>query len=101
MGRSLNDPFNGEKGMLSEGGIRVPFIINMEGLPKGLIFDKPVFTLDITATSIALADLNSDKSLDGVDLIPFINKKSKVLPRPDLFWRFWGSELIADCNKIF
>ena len=92
---SLNTPLNGEKGMISEGGIRVPFIMNWPaGLPKGKIYDKPVISLDVAATSIALAGLEPSKELDGVNLIPFLNDEVKGSPHDFLYWRFWNQTAV-------
>ena len=53
---SLNDPWVGEKGMLSEGGIRVPMIWSMPSqLASGVSYDWPVSTLDIAPTVYHLA----------------------------------------------
>ena len=58
---SLNDPLNGEKGMLSEGGIRVPFVAYWKDrIPPGQVYDHPVISLDVAATAVALAGLPAD-----------------------------------------
>lgn len=96
---SLNTPFVGEKGMLSEGGIRVPFIMNWPAvLPKGKVYDKQVISLDVAATAISLAGLPKSKVLDGVDLIPFLTDKDKGEPHKSLFWRFWSQSAIREGN---
>jgi arylsulfatase A-like enzyme len=86
---SLNDPWVGEKGMLTEGGIRVPFIMCWPGrLPAGKIYDQPVSTLDIAATAVALAGLPADEQLDGVNLIPHLTSEVSHPPHAALYWRF-------------
>jgi arylsulfatase A-like enzyme len=92
---SLNDPYVGEKGMLSEGGIRVPFIASWpNGLPKGKVYDKAVSSLDVAATSIALAGLKPSKELDGVNIIPYLTGEKKGEPHKALYWRFWDQSAI-------
>ena len=55
---SINLPMRGQKGMLSEGGIRVPFVAAWPGkIPGGQVFDHPVISLDVAATAVALAGL--------------------------------------------
>jgi arylsulfatase A-like enzyme len=94
---SLNTPWVGEKGMLSEGGIRVPFLVRYPGiLPSGKVFAEPVSTLDIAATANALAGLPSDDQLDGVNLIPFLSEKETSPPHAQLYWRFWSQAAIRE-----
>lgn len=89
---SLNTPLIGQKGMLTEGGIRTPFVAAWPGhLPAGTVYDKPVISLDVAATSVALAGLPKDPALDGVDLIPFVKGEKETAPHERLFWR-WGSQ---------
>lgn len=91
---SLNNPLNGEKGMLADGGIKVPFIMSWSGLPQGAIYKHPVSTLDIAATAVALAGLKNQKKLDGIDLIPFLTGKNNNPPHDYLYWRFWNQSAI-------
>jgi arylsulfatase A-like enzyme len=52
---SDNRPLRGGKGSLTEGGIRVPFAAQWPGrIPKGLVYQHPVISLDILATIAAL-----------------------------------------------
>ena len=90
---SLNDPLNGEKGMLSEGGMHVPFVVAWPGtIPGGQEYQHPVSALDVAATSAKLAQLNvPDKELDGVNLIPFLTGKKDGPPHESLMWR-WISQ---------
>ena len=54
---SLNAPLNGQKGILLEGGTRVPFVVAWPGtLPSDLIFTNPVSALDFAPTFLAAAN---------------------------------------------
>jgi uncharacterized sulfatase len=89
---SLNLPLVGQKGMLSEGGIRTPFVAAWPGkIPAGTTYDKPVINLDVAATAVALAGQPHDEKLDGVNIIPFVTGEKKGAPHDTLYWR-WGSQ---------
>jgi uncharacterized sulfatase len=89
---SLNLPMVGQKGMLSEGGIRTPFVAAWPGtLPAGITYDQPVINLDVAATAVALAGQPHDAKLDGVNLMPFLTGEKKSAPHDTLYWR-WGSQ---------
>ncbi|MFC7336030.1 sulfatase [Haloferula chungangensis] len=92
---SLNDPMNGEKGMLTEGGVRVPFVVHWEGtIPGGQVYRQPVIALDVAATAVKLAGLPDDPVLDGVNLMPYLTGKEKGAPHEALHWRWLGQSAI-------
>lgn len=92
---SLNDPWVGEKGMIAEGGIRVPFIVRWKGkLPEGKVYDQPVISLDFTATSLAAAGMEVPEIMDGVNLLPYLSGKKEGIPHEALYWRFWKQAAI-------
>lgn len=94
---SLNEPLNGEKGMLTEGGIRVPFVAYWKGRIKpGRTFDEPVISLDVAATAVELAGLVRDPKLDGVNLIPSLDEQQAKLPQRKLYWRWVSQSAIRD-----
>ncbi len=94
---SLNEPWLGEKGMLSEGGIRVPMIWSLPSqLPSGENCDWPVSTLDIAPSVLQLAGGNLKEvsdSFDGIDLIPAMNDIQNPSTRT-LYFRFWDQAAI-------
>ncbi len=88
---SRNDPFHGFKAQVWEGGIRIPFAIQWPGkIPKSKVYSHPVIALDLVPTFVAAAGGKPEPSwkLDGVDLVPFLDGKTKSVPHPQLFWRF-------------
>lgn len=94
---SLNDPLNGEKGMLTEGGIRVPFVVCWRGgIPGGQVVDHPVISLDVAATAVALADLPPDPSLDGVNLVPYLRGENDGVPHETLYWRWIAQSAVRE-----
>jgi len=95
---SLNDPLNGEKGMLAEGGIHVPFVIAWPGrIPAGQSFDHPVSALDVAATATALAGIKTQPGeLDGVNLVPHLTGEIKTPPHDFLAWRWISQSAIRE-----
>ena len=85
-----NGPLKGGKLNQFEGGIRIPFIMKWPGkIPAGMVYDYPVSTTDIFATSVLNAggSLASDRDYDGVDLVPYLNGEKVERPHDHFFWR--------------
>ena len=86
-------PLRGAKGMLYEGGVRVPFIIDWPGLTApGTKCSQPVMGIDLYPTLCEMSGVKipSDRSIDGISLLPFLRQDSDQTPlavRP-VFWHF-------------
>ena len=91
---SMNTPLNGEKGMLSEGGVRVPFLMSWPAqiAPKQ-VSDVPVSSLDVGVTAVELAGLERDDALDGENILELLQDDRLASERP-LYWRFWNQAAI-------
>ena len=102
---SLNLPLTGEKGMLTDGGIRTPFLAVWPGtLPAGKTYEPPVINLDVAATAVSVAGASApgdsakaEATLDGVNLMPFLLGEKTGNPHEALFWR-WRSQAAIRAN---
>ncbi len=80
-------PLRGSKGMLYEGGIRVPLIISWAGHIGSREDASPVIGTDLTPTLLDLAGIAHDRALDGVSLKPLLLRGEPLDERP-IFWHF-------------
>ncbi|MHB1079450.1 MAG: sulfatase family protein [Prosthecobacter sp.] len=97
---SLNTPLNGEKGMLAEGGMHVPFLIAWPGtIPGGQTYEHPVSALDVAVTAAAMADIAvKPGDLDGVNLLPYLKGEITTAPHEALMWRWMAQSAIREGN---
>jgi uncharacterized sulfatase len=97
---SLNDPLNGEKGMLAEGGMHTPFVVAWPGtITGGQSYEQPVTALDVAATTAALAGIQTQPGdLDGVNLVPYLRGEIKTPPHDALYWRWAAQSAIREGN---
>ncbi|MET2984303.1 sulfatase-like hydrolase/transferase [Aureibaculum conchae] len=96
---SINAPFNGKKGILLEGGIHVPFIMNWQGkIAAGNNYSNAVSSLDLAPTFVELAGgkINEEINFSGVNLMPFVLGENIDIPHKDLKWRFTISAAIRE-----
>jgi arylsulfatase A-like enzyme len=94
---SNNYPLRGVKATTWEGGIRVPWLVQWKGrLPAGKTYEPPVIQLDILPTAVTAAggDVASERPLDGVNLLPFLESKQDGVPHNALFWRFGKQDAV-------
>lgn len=92
--QQFNEPMVGEKGMVTDGGVRVPFLVSWPGrLPQGRVYARPVSSLDVIPTALAAAGAapGSGGQLDGTNLLPFLKGERKGDPHAQLYWR-WRSQ---------
>jgi arylsulfatase A-like enzyme len=90
-----NAPLRGGKGMLYEGGVRVPFIFRWPGrITPGSTSNEPICSVDIFPTFVELAGASrpTEHVLDGVSITPVIfSKDGKTsLGRDAIYWHFPG-----------
>ena len=82
------EPLRGAKGMLYEGGIRVPMIVKWPGvIEPGSTDETPVISTDFYPTFAGVAGVETSQVLDGVDLIPLFRKKGEF-SREAIYWHF-------------
>ena len=95
---SSNGTLRGGKFNVTEGGIRVPFVLRWKGALPAREYAQPVISLDLAATALALAGGKPVKPLDGVNLIPFLRGGNPSAPHEALFWRSGGGVIHAVRN---
>ncbi|MCB9208920.1 MAG: sulfatase [Ignavibacteriales bacterium] len=83
-------PLRGSKGMLYEGGIKVPMIISWPGkITANSVSNENVISLDIfpTLTDIINSKNPKDQVIDGISLTPILFEE-KDIDREAIFWHF-------------
>ncbi|MBJ7408950.1 MAG: sulfatase-like hydrolase/transferase [Phenylobacterium sp.] len=86
----VNRPFRGFKSTFFEGGIHAPFFMRWPAaIPAGSRYPYPVGHVDIFATAAAVAGaaVPTDRKIDGVDLLPYVQGKASDRPHQVMFWR--------------
>ncbi len=95
----INRPFRGWKATFYEGGTHVPFMMRWPAqITAGSTFAAPISHFDIfaTASAAARAPLPTDRPVDGVDLLPFVQGKAAGRPHQTLFWRSGKYRVVRD-----
>ena len=86
----INDPYRGWKLTHFEGGTHIPFMAKWPNqIQAGTKFIPAVHHNDIFQTIAAAgnAKVPTDRVLDGVDFLPFINGSKDEILHETLFWR--------------
>lgn len=86
-----NAPLRGGKGMVYEGGLRVPFLARWPGVvAPGSRSADPVLAVDLFPTVCEIAGVRVPEGylVDGVNLLPLWRNASAHLGRDALFWHF-------------
>lgn len=88
-----NSPLRGGKGMLYEGGIRVPLVVRFPGrIEPGSVSHVPIGTVDMFPTLLDLAGIEMPENLviDGTSFKEVLMGRPPGTERPPLFWHFPG-----------
>jgi arylsulfatase A-like enzyme len=88
-----NAPLRGGKGMLYEGGVRVPFLVRWPGaIRPGTVCGQPALHVDIFPTFLELAGARAPRGqpLDGLSLVPLWKAPGGKLRREAVYAHFPG-----------
>jgi arylsulfatase A-like enzyme len=88
-----NAPLKGGKGMLYEGGVRVPYIARWKGtIQAGQTNSAVINSVDVYPTLLELAgaDPPADYPLDGVSYASLLTSAKQSLDRDAVYWHFPG-----------
>ncbi|QEF99782.1 Arylsulfatase [Stieleria maiorica] len=86
----VTTPFRGEKGLMYEGGIRVPGLIEWPArIATSRVSEVNSVTSDMLPTLCELAGVQTpDRPLDGISIVPVIDGKMTQRPKPICFWSY-------------
>lgn len=93
-GRDANAPLSGGKGAVTEGGLRVPFLVRGPGVPAGKSEHTPATAMDVLPTIAELAVLAGPlpASVEGGSLVPLWREAKTApavrRPREELVFHF-------------
>ena len=95
-----NGQFNGAKGLVYEGGIRVPAIVRWpEELKAGVEVHDMIHFTDWLPTLVSLAggEIPNDRTIDGHNILPVLKgqREESVPPR---FWQWNRYTPVRTCN---
>jgi len=88
-----NAPLRGGKGMLYEGGVRVPYIFAWKGQIKpGTVCHEPILSVDLYPTLLELAAAKRpDQPLDGASYLGLLRSGGEgKIARDAVYWHFPG-----------
>jgi len=87
---NINKPYRGWKLTHFEGGMHIPFFAKWPTkIKKGMKYDKRIHHTDIFSTILGAANIEHPKeiTIDGVNLIPFLNDEKRGEPHETLYWK--------------
>ncbi len=93
-GRNTNAPLAGGKGAVTEGGLRVPFLIRGPGVVGEVCSRAPVTACDVLPTLVALAGVTAPvpSAVEGGSLVPILHdpagRGTVARPREELVFHF-------------
>jgi arylsulfatase A-like enzyme len=85
-GQSHNDKLHGYKGMIYEGGIRVPAFVNWPGNVTARRTDTPITAVDYFPTFMSLAGIHYTGPLDGQSFTPLFTAENEDLQKRSIYW---------------
>ena len=92
-GVTNNAPLHGGKGMLYEGGVRVPWIARWTGkVPPGTTCETPIISVDLYPTLLDLAGVKPKEGqvLDGISIKSHLLGTGASEAREAIYWHFPG-----------
>lgn len=83
------EPLRGSKGMLYEGGIRVPMLIRVPGELSHSVETAPVVSIDVFPTLTSYCQIDTKGlNLDGIDLSRRFHDETALDDSRAIFWHF-------------
>lgn len=84
--QTVDNTMRGKKGLIYEGGIKVPALMNWPGRANPGRVETPIFVTDYFPTLLEIAGVSDNYSgiLDGRSILPLT--EGKTLPERPLFW---------------
>jgi arylsulfatase A-like enzyme len=90
-----NASLRGRKALLYEGGIRIPFIVNMPNVVPVQTLDNIIYFPDVMPTLAALAGAKAPQNVNGMNVLPLFTGESLDTDNRLLYWEFPGTQRAA------